>query len=117
MARFIVKITEAESIPEGDSRYLSKELLSTLPHIVPDLKKADIFSLGITAYELLTLDELPKNGSEWQALRNGSFEYPEHTKRNYSQELLDTVRKMIDENTELRPSADQLLMKEFASDE
>ena len=66
MARFIVKITDAENIPEGDSRYLSKEVLSTMPtgH-VPDLKKADIFSLGITAYELMTLQDLPKYGNEW----------------------------------------------------
>jgi len=40
------------------------------------LKKADIFSVGITAYELLTLEDLEKNGSEWRKFRNGSFAYP-----------------------------------------
>ncbi len=43
---------------------------------IPDLKKADIFSVGITAYELLTLEDLEKNGSEWRKFRNGSFAYP-----------------------------------------
>ena len=56
MARFIFKVTEVEKIPEGDSRYLSQELLTTSgTESVPDLKKADIFSLGISAYELMTL--------------------------------------------------------------
>lgn len=57
MARFIVKVTEAESIPEGDTRYLSRELVSKqVAGELPDLKKADIYSLGITAYELVTLN-------------------------------------------------------------
>ena len=78
MARLIVKIADSENIPEGDSRYLSKELLSKIgPNgLIPDLKKSDIFSLGITAYELITLGELEKNGPDWRCLRDGSFVYP-----------------------------------------
>jgi serine/threonine protein kinase len=77
MARFLTKITEEINIPEGDSRYLAKELLSRdLLSLVPDLKKSDIFSLGITAYELITLEELAVNGTEWRELRDGTFEYP-----------------------------------------
>ena len=41
-------------IPEGDTRYLAKELLSNqLNKKAIDLKKADIFALGATAYELV----------------------------------------------------------------
>ena len=77
MARFLTKITEEINIPEGDCRYLAKELLSRdLQSLVPDLKKSDIFSLGITAYELITLEELTTNGEEWRDLRDGKFEYP-----------------------------------------
>lgn len=85
MARFLSKITEDASIPEGDCRYLAKELLSrdVLSHL-PDLKKSDIFSLGITAYELLTLKDLEKNGPEWRALREGTFSYPDHISDMYS---------------------------------
>tara|TARA_B110000285_G_C14899621_1_gene502581 strand:- start:16 stop:243 length:228 start_codon:yes stop_codon:yes gene_type:complete len=74
MARFLTKITEDVNIPEGDCRYLAKELLSRTE--LPDLKKSDIFSLGITAFELITLGSLEKNGPEWGALRDGSFQYP-----------------------------------------
>ena len=38
------------------------------------MKKADIFSVGITAYELLTLEDLEKNGSEWRKFRNASYQ-------------------------------------------
>jgi len=77
MARFLTKITEEKNIPEGDCRYLASELLSReVLAFLPDLKKSDIFSLGITAYEMLTLKELEKNGPEWRSLRDGTFEYP-----------------------------------------
>lgn len=56
MARFLTKITYDTNIPEGDCRYLAKELLSReVLNYIPDLKKSDIFSLGITVFELLTL--------------------------------------------------------------
>ena len=77
MARFMNKISDTENIPEGDSRYLAREMLQNFVATnVPDLKKADIFSLGITAYELITLEELHNNGEEWRALIDGSFKYP-----------------------------------------
>jgi serine/threonine protein kinase len=38
MARFLTKITEDINIPEGDCRYLAKELLSrTVLNFLPDL--------------------------------------------------------------------------------
>jgi serine/threonine protein kinase len=78
MARFLTKITEVVDIPEGDCRYISKELLSRENiNFLPDLKKCDIFSLGITAYELITLDKLEKNGAEWRHLREGKIIYSE----------------------------------------
>ena len=116
MARFLTKITEEINIPEGDCRYLAKELLSRdLQSLVPDLKKSDIFSLGITAYELITLEELATNGEEWRDLRDGKFEYPSEVKSLYSSEILNTIRRMLSENTDDRPSAEELLSTVFIS--
>lgn len=63
-------------VPEGDCRYLAKELLNSDPDCnIPDLRKADIFSLGMMAYELIEEIDLPKNGNEWTALRKGTFTF------------------------------------------
>lgn len=45
---------------EGDSRYLAKELLNY--HAGMDLTKADIFSLAMSIYEGVSLENLPNNG-------------------------------------------------------
>lgn len=54
-------------VPEGDSRYLARELLSIMPEdpdSIPDLTKADIFSFGATLLEIMTGKKLPGNGKE-----------------------------------------------------
>jgi serine/threonine protein kinase len=118
MARFLTKLTDEVNIPEGDCRYLAKELLSReVLNYIPDLKKSDIFSLGITVYELLTLSNLEKNGPEWRSLRDGSFEYPPKVKQLYSDELLHTIRSMLAAKTDDRPTADALLRTVFVSGE
>lgn len=54
MARLLNKIVEENDIPEGDCRYLAKELFNDDPNVaIPNLTKADVFSLGITTYELI----------------------------------------------------------------
>ncbi len=47
--------TQGEDIVEGDSRYMAPELLNEMDPSgkLPDLRKADIFSLGATVYELM----------------------------------------------------------------
>lgn len=56
-------------IPEGDSRYLALELLNNDPSAeLPDLKKADVFSLGILLFELIEGRRVESNGAEWHNL-------------------------------------------------
>lgn len=63
LAKLQTKIIEDQDIPEGDWRYKAKELLNENPNIpIPDLKKADVFSLGISMYELIEQIELEKSG-------------------------------------------------------
>jgi wee1-like protein kinase len=116
MSRLLTKITDPHTLPEGDCRYLARELLSreVLQHL-PDLKKSDIFSLGITAYELISLANLEKNGQEWQALREGKVKFPPHAAKYYSEELLETVCRMLSPITDDRPGARELLETAFIS--
>ena len=93
MARLLNKIIEEHDIPEGDCRYLAKELLNDDPsQPIPDLTKADIFSLGITAYELVEEKELDKNGQQWQDLRDGKVVFCDESVQRFSTELLNNIR-------------------------
>jgi serine/threonine protein kinase len=55
-------------VEEGDKRYLAAELLAGDHR---NLQAADIFSLGLTLYELATGAELPGDGELYQRLRRG----------------------------------------------
>lgn len=63
MARSMKHNFEEEDIPEGDTRYLAREIEMfndnrQLP--LPDLVKADMYALGMTAFELMKGEELDK---------------------------------------------------------
>ena len=66
----MVKAEGTTSPVEGDSRYLAPELLFEDLRSY-NLRKADVFALGISVLELGNGKPLPKNGEEWQSLRNG----------------------------------------------
>lgn len=73
LALKINEIKNLDDIIEGDSRYISKELF----HFNKKSKineKCDIFSLGLTIFELLTKIELPYNGELWHKLREENFQ-------------------------------------------
>lgn len=58
-----------DDVSDGDCRYLAKELITG---ILQSLPQADVFSLGLVAYELATNPRpLPKHGDEWQRIRDG----------------------------------------------
>ena len=102
-----------EEIIEGDSRYLAPELLNDANiGFMPDLTKADIFSLGVTFYELITMINLPNNGEKWHEIRNGRLEGLDKDK-GHSESLKDLIRKMMDPCADKRPDAAELLESRF----
>jgi wee1-like protein kinase len=109
----LVSKISSHDVEEGDSRYMSMELLSG-DHA--DLTKSDIFSLGITMYELSIggSQSLPSNGPQWQSLRSASVPQPPHT----PDELHSIVLAMMHPSYQLRPWASELLKRpQLLSDE
>ena len=93
---------------EGDTIYMAPELLDSCDRFPP----ADIFSLGLTLYELCMTDgrlenySLPSEGISWHALREGRAECIP----NRSPVLCSIIQeKMIFPSPLLRPTSSQLL--------
>ena len=84
-----------DCLQEGDSRYMSAELLQDGPK---DLTKCDIFSLGATVYEICRGRPLPPNGEEWHSLRSGSLpvlEFGGRVKAGAREELMRVLTQMM----------------------
>ena len=107
----VTKASTHQDVEEGDSRYMSMELLSG-DHL--DLTKSDIFSLGATMYEICLGRELPMNGDEWQAIRSGNLlPLP-----GSDPELVQLIHEMMHPNYHQRPTASNLLKRpQLLSDE
>ena len=99
-------------IDEGDCRYAARELLnvtSTQGHDGSkgqgrDIRKSDIFSMGLTVYEAATLVELPKNGPEWHQIRSQGVPACDWL----GEELNDLIGQMIREEPSNRPTANEI---------
>lgn len=57
---------DVRSLDEGDCRYLAPEVLNHRP-----TQQADIYSMGITVFELATDMDLPQRGRYWVYIRQG----------------------------------------------
>ncbi|KAL7543181.1 hypothetical protein ACHAXR_012467 [Thalassiosira sp. AJA248-18] len=99
------KATSTPDIEEGDSRYMSKDLLDFNPK---DLTKCDIFSLGATMYQVISGRPLPACGQEWQDLRNGKLP----PLPGAMPCLNAIIREMMHPDPDRRPSATDLLSRE-----
>ena len=69
-----------------------------------DLRRADMFSIGCTMYELASLQLLAGNGSSWHRLRDA----PEPLE-GYSTEFSDLVLSMLSGDSRQRPTAADVL--------
>jgi len=91
-------------ISEGDCRYMAPELLAE----AKITKAVDIFSLGVTMFEICGNIELPSGGPAWHALREGSALLPEGSVI-YSQQIQDLLTHMLDPEAQNRPTIDEVI--------
>jgi serine/threonine protein kinase len=89
---------------EGDTSYMANELLSSSSRH----PGADIFSLGLTLYELAASATwaLPREGDRWHDLRSGSHTPDLPATRNES--LVKLIQLMIQPDPKQRPSAEEI---------
>lgn len=107
----VIKLGAVSDIEEGDSRYMSMELLSGDRS---DLTKSDIFSLGATMYEICLGRPLPANGQEWQDIRSGRFSALPST----DPDMKHILASLMNPIPALRPTAASLLkLPNLLSDE
>jgi len=89
---------------EGDKVYLAPEVLGDDGYTT----SADIFSLGLILVEMASNNYLPDTGVYWQDLRKGNISLCENLDQT-SPELLNLIKKMIDPNPNLRPTATEVM--------
>lgn len=91
---------------EGDNRYMAPELLTSSG----ESPAADIFSLGISIFELVWDVAVPKDGHSWRRLRDGHLpSLPARARlAGRSEFLVDLVKSMMSPKPEERPTAAQL---------
>jgi len=91
-------------VPEGDCRYLAKEVLRGQKS---DLAKADVYSFGLVCYELATNPRaLPRNGDEWQELREGHLDVS--LLPPLSEGLLGLLHRMVHASPDERPHSSEI---------
>ncbi|XP_022214263.2 wee1-like protein kinase isoform X2 [Drosophila obscura] len=95
-------------VKEGDCRYLAKEILKDN---YMNLFAADIFSLGITLFEVAGGGPLPKNGPWWHNLRDG--EVPHLPK--LSKEFNELIAQMMHPDPDQRPTSQSIFTHPFVS--
>ncbi|XKL62594.1 hypothetical protein PGB90_002427 [Kerria lacca] len=100
----VIVVDEPYDVEDGDCRYMPKELLNENYNY---LQKADIFSFGMTLYEAAGGGPLPKNGDEWQQLRNGDIPYL----NKYSSTFNQIIKSMLHPDPEKRPDVRSILQK------
>jgi len=97
---------DAGDTDEGDNRYMAREMLSFNS---VDRARCDIFSLGATMYRICLGRELPGSGDEWNDIRNDKLDELNGT----HPELKRYIADMMHSDPSKRPTAEELLTREF----
>ncbi|KPI85585.1 putative serine/threonine-protein kinase [Leptomonas seymouri] len=99
-----VNETSTASVDEGDCRYLCADMLNEKRHF----KAGDMFSLGMSLYELMSGQPLPRNGDQFLSLRR---QVPAEMlrRRGYSSSLVKLVAALLHSDPTQRPTARQVL--------
>lgn len=100
----VIVVDEPYDVEDGDCRYMPKELLN---ENYSCLQKADVFSFGMTLYEAAGGGPLPKNGDEWQNLRNGNIPLLQ----KYSSTFNQIIRSMLHPDPDKRPEVRSVLQR------
>lgn len=123
LSRMSFRLLE-DNIYEEKNKYMAPELFkpTNLKEGIPDLSRADIFSLGAAVYELMTGksklnigNHLPSLGSEWLEIKSGA-KLPKFGNCNYSNSLKQLVTAMLNSDPVKRPSAFEIIEKHIQSD-
>jgi len=94
----------------GTTYYLPPEIIFGEPYSY----KADIWSLGVTFYQLMTF-KVPYDGHSFPSIINKITDggYEKINQDDYSEDLINLVYKMMDSDPNNRPKASDILNMEF----
>ena len=93
---------------ESDCVYIAPELFMNEQLEIPPSTSADIFSLGLLLFEMISSYALPLNGKEWHFLREGGVSEILNG-CSISNELKQTIIQMVDKSPNNRPTASELV--------
>mmetsp|Transcript_8670 Transcript_8670/g.38579 ORF Transcript_8670/g.38579 Transcript_8670/m.38579 type:complete len:523 (-) Transcript_8670:3325-4893(-) len=103
LTTLIDHIESPDDLVEGDGRYLAREVMEGT---CGDLRKADMFSLGLSAYELCSGRQLQSNGEEWREIRRCNLKPIEGLDPN----LFNLIKRLVDPDPDRRPTAAELML-------
>ncbi|CUG67182.1 protein kinase, putative [Bodo saltans] len=99
-----VGLSQATSCDEGDKRYIAIDMMNEKEHY----KAGDMFSFGMSLYELMSGYAVPLQGDVYSYLRTRT-ELTELTDAGYSAPLVNLVLRMLSSAPLSRPTAREVL--------
>ena len=101
---------------EGDSKYISPEVFYKQKDKINN--KTDIFSLGLSLYEILSEIDLPLNGNEWQNIRKTGIDdislklINKKFGEKDGEKFVNLIKIMTNVDSSFRPDIDTILKDE-----